>query len=154
MRNKFNFWKIHFKTKRMQFEFLKSDKRAKSYERLKFEKNRPKPVANRNSGCEIIRNSGSQPVYRMSAVWASKIVLTAIKRLVFTQSLYKLIFYTKKGVGWVFLSYIKHIQVVSRVLKVSFSSQHQKHTLSQICTYFYEVSLSNTLGFSIVSIFF
>ena len=58
MRNKFNFWKIHVKTKRMQFEFLKSDKRAKSYERLKFEK---KIGQNR----EGIRNSGCQPEFRL-----------------------------------------------------------------------------------------
>ena len=140
MRNKFfkfTFQKIHVKTKRMQFEFLKSDWRAKSYERLKFEKKHP-PPPRRHSEFRLPTGIpvGSQPVYRMSAVWASKIVLTAIKRLVFTQSLYKLVFDTKQGVGWVFLSYIKHIQVVSRALKVSFSSQHQKHTLSQICSYF------------------
>ena len=60
MRNKFfkfTFQKIHVKTKRMQFEFLKSDKRAKSYERLKFGK-----IGQNREG---IRNSGCQPEFRL-----------------------------------------------------------------------------------------
>ena len=58
MRNKFlknTFQKIHDKTKRMQFEFLKSNIRAKTYERLKFGK-----IGQNLS----IRNSGFQPELR------------------------------------------------------------------------------------------
>ena len=65
MRNKFfkfTFQKIHVKTNRMQFEFLKSDKRAKSYERLKFEKNRPKPRRHSEfrlpTGIPVVKSSG------------------------------------------------------------------------------------------------
>ena len=144
MRNnypKFTFKKIHPDTIVTQLEFLKSDKRAKSYEELKNGKIGLKQILLSVCHPEFRllpnRNSGSPSGLPVRGRQLRKLTPNGYKRLVFSQTLYKLVFHSKLGVGWAFITYIKPNPLISKCSQSLNHPNTYSHTWAKICIYFF-----------------